>query len=80
LWFIVWPHATVIALILEAIVMMGMSLVVAVSTHRWDIARYCPAFIFVRAIDCSVLTYSFFATVVMGKQERSWNAVKRYAS
>jgi biofilm PGA synthesis N-glycosyltransferase PgaC len=80
LWLIVWPHATIIALLLEAVVMMGASLLIAAITRRWDIARYCPTFILVRAIDCSVLTYSFFATVVMGKQERSWNAVKRYAS
>jgi biofilm PGA synthesis N-glycosyltransferase PgaC len=80
LWLFIWPRATLIALILEVIVMTGMAALAAVITRRWDIARYCPAFIFVRAMDCSVLTYSFFATVVMGKQERSWNAVQRYAS
>jgi cellulose synthase/poly-beta-1,6-N-acetylglucosamine synthase-like glycosyltransferase len=80
LWLLIWPHATLVALVLETTVMMGTSLLAAAITRRWDIARYCPSFILVRAIDCSVLTYSFVATVVMGKQERSWNAVKRYAS
>jgi poly-beta-1,6-N-acetyl-D-glucosamine synthase len=80
LWLLIWPKIVMVALILEVLVMTGTSLLCAVITRRWDIARYCSTFPAVRAIDCSVLTYSFLATVVMGKQVRSWNSVKRYVS
>jgi hypothetical protein len=52
--------------------------VTAVATKRWDILRYSPMFIIVRAVDCFVMCKSFINTMVLQKQERAWNAVARY--
>jgi cellulose synthase/poly-beta-1,6-N-acetylglucosamine synthase-like glycosyltransferase len=76
MWF--WPKRVIIAVLLEYFAMIMWTSVTAVATKRWDILRYSPMFIIVRAVDCFVMCKSFINTMVLQKQERAWNAVARY--
>ena len=79
LWLLLWPKRVLAMLLIEYLVMLAWTTVTAVGTRRWDILKYSPLFIFVRVIDCYILAKSFINTIVLRKQERAWNSVKRYA-
>jgi poly-beta-1,6-N-acetyl-D-glucosamine synthase len=50
----------------------------AVAERRWDILLHLPIYPFLGYLDCLIFVYSFWNTVVLRKQVRNWDAVKRY--
>jgi biofilm PGA synthesis N-glycosyltransferase PgaC len=78
LWSVIWPTATVMALVVDALVIMAVSLAAAISDKRADVFLYSPLFIFLRIIYCSVFLYSFWNVIVRKQKMQGWLAVQRY--
>lgn len=79
LWLLLWPTKVLHMLGIELAVFFSVAAIVAVCQKRWDVLWNAPLFIIVRFIDCAVLSYSFWRTIVLRKHDTSWNAVARYA-
>ena len=77
LWF-VRPRVALYASGMDFGVLAVLALVCSVREHRTDVITALPTYEVLRFIDCSVLLYSFWKTVVQRKQVRGWFAVKRY--
>jgi len=80
IWLLLWPHKVLRMLGIELAVFFVVAALVAIFQKRWDVLYSAPLFIIVRFIDCAILTWSFWRTIVLGKHDTSWNAVKRYVS
>jgi len=79
-WLVIWPHKVLTMLGIELGVFFGVAALVAFFQKRWDVLYSAPLFIIIRFIDCAILSYSFWRTIVLRKHDTSWNAVKRYVS
>ena len=77
-WLLFCPRVAFYAVGMDWVVLMLLSLVCAICDRRGDVLICSPLYTFLRFVDCSVFLYSFWRTVVQGKQVRGWFAVKRY--
>ena len=77
-WLLFCPRVAFYAVGMDWIVLMFLSLICAVCDWRSDVLIWAPLYTLLRFVDCSVFLYSFWRTVVQGKQVRGWFAVKRY--
>jgi cellulose synthase/poly-beta-1,6-N-acetylglucosamine synthase-like glycosyltransferase len=77
-WLMFCPRVALYTVGMDWIVLMFMSLICAVCDWRSDVLICSPLYTLLRFVDCSVFLYSFWRTVVQGKQVRGWFAVKRY--
>jgi len=63
---------------MDFVVLVVLAFVCAIRERRTDVIVALPTYEVLRFVDCSVLLYSFWKTVVQRKQVRGWFAVKRY--
>lgn len=78
--FMFWRHPLVF-LYLEGcdfLITLALSLLCAVSERRFDVVWSSPTYLLMRYVDCAVLFYSFWKTVVMHEHADRWFSVKRY--
>ena len=72
------PRVAFYAAGMDFAVLGVLSLVCAVRERRSDVITSLPFYELLRFIDCSVLLYSFWNTVIQRKEVRGWFGVKRY--
>jgi len=78
LWLMVFRKFAFVAVGMDGLALMLLSLVCAVSESRIDVFTSSPMYVLLRFVDCSVFLYSFWKTVILRKQVRGWFAVTRY--
>lgn len=63
---------------MDFLVLVMLAFICAIRERRTDVITALPTYEILRFVDCSVLLYSFWKTVIQRKQVRGWFAVKRY--
>jgi len=77
IWTVLWPRAA-LALVIDAILIIAVSLAAAISDNRKDVFLYSPMFLFLRIIYCSIFVYSFWNVIIRKNHLQGWLSVKRY--
>jgi cellulose synthase/poly-beta-1,6-N-acetylglucosamine synthase-like glycosyltransferase len=78
LWLILFPKGAFYCVASDVAVLAVLASVCAMRERRIDVLSSLPFYELLRFVDCSVLLYSFWKTVIQKKQVRGWFAVKRY--
>ncbi|MBV9183178.1 MAG: glycosyltransferase family 2 protein [Acidobacteria bacterium] len=72
------PQIALCSLGMDFLVLVMLACGCALRERRTDVLVALPLYELLRFIDCSVFLYSFWKTMVRGKQEKGWFGVKRY--
>ena len=75
---LVRPKIAVYGAGMDFAVLVVLAFVCAIRERRTDVITSLPTYEALRFVDCAVLLYSFWKTVIRRKQVTGWFAVKRY--
>ncbi len=77
LWLALRPRLALVGAA-DAAIITALSLACALVEDRWDVLFYAPLYAALRVINCSVLLYSFWNTIVLGRHTHGWFSAARY--
>jgi len=72
------PHKMAAFFILNAILLMLISILAGWDTKRYDVVIFSPIFVLLQSLDLYILLLSFYKTVVRGRRDHAWNQCARY--
>ncbi len=78
LWLALWPLRTLAAMGCDLLVTTAIAALCGLMDKRFDVVAASPAYPLMRFVDCGVLLYSFWKTVVQRQNVQKWFAVQRY--
>lgn len=78
LWLCLWPRFVLGGMAFDAFIMSVISILCGLLDWRKDVILASPLYVVVRFIDCAVLLSSFWNTVVLRRNQKTWFSVQRY--
>jgi poly-beta-1,6-N-acetyl-D-glucosamine synthase len=73
-----WPKTFLSGLLIDATVLLVVSIFCGIMDRRWDVIYYYPTYEFLRVVDAFVFLKSFWDITIMKRDLHNWFSVRRY--
>jgi cellulose synthase/poly-beta-1,6-N-acetylglucosamine synthase-like glycosyltransferase len=73
-----WPKTFLSGLLIDATVLLVVSIFCGIMDRRWDVIYYYPTYEFLRIVDAFVFLRSFWDVAIRKRKLHNWFSVRRY--